>query len=217
MNSGAYWYILLASISGGLGGVLVMWNRKRAQISGPNTVRRCAVLFSGTAASASALFFFNKAFAEQPNAYAAIVVIVMTAWVAVVRSVLQLRLPRFVLRVRTGEFAILRARWTGVRLFGRLLRITPLRHLGGRVYLSDVGRNALAVLRGIYEAEEVHFWALLLSCPWLGLWGMQGRWMAVVCGVAVHIPLNVYPLLHLRYVTGKIEQHVARARRSAAA
>ncbi len=80
--------------------------------------------------------------------------------------------------------------------------------------MSEVGRDPLVVLRGIHEAEAVHMEALLLCCPWLVIWGMQGRLMSVVCGLAVHVPLNIYPILHLRLVTWRIEQYVARTRSS---
>ena len=92
-------------------------------------------------------------------------------------------------------------------------RFCPLlRHLGGRVYLSEVGRNPRAVLGGLHDAQTVHIWALLLCCPWLLFWAIQGRWMSVACGLAVHAPLNVYPILHLRYTTKRVEGYVARVR-----
>ena len=214
MNPDAYRHILVASIAGGIAGALVMWNRKRSQIAGENNLRRFTVLTIGTAASACALFAFTKAFGDHSQIYAAMVMILITGWAAMLLSVVQLPVPRFVLRVRIGEFAVLRSPWTGVRSFGALLRSTPLRHLGGRVYLSDVGRDPLAVLRGIHDAEVVHIWALLFCGPWLVFWGLQGLWMSIVSGLAVHVPLNVYPILHLRYVTWRIEGYVARMRHS---
>lgn len=78
--------------------------------------------------------------------------------------------------------------------------------------MSEAGRNPLTVLRGVREAQAVHIWALLLSCPWLLFWAIQGRWMSLVCGLAVHAPLNVYPILHLRYATWRLEGCVARMR-----
>jgi len=214
MNPDAYWYILVASLAGGFAGALVMWNRKRSQIAGENRLRQVAVLTLGTAASACALIAFTKVFGDQPQIYAVMVMILMTGWAAVLCAVVQLPVPRYVLKVRTGELAVLRSSWTGVRSFGAFLRSTPLRHLGGRVYLSDVGRDPLTVLRGIHDAEAVHILALLFCCPWLVVWGVQGRWLAIVWGLAVHVPLNVYPILHLRYVTWRLEGYQARMRRS---
>ena len=207
MKPNAYGYILVATIAGGFTGVLVMWNRKRSQIAGENKLRQFAILTMGTAASACALFAFTQAFAGQPQMYAAMVMILITGWAAVVHSVVQLPLPQFVLKVRTGEFAVLRSPWTGVRAFGALLRNTPLRHLGGQVYLSDVRRDPRPVLRGLHDAETVHILALLFCCPWLAFWGIQGRWMSIAWGLAIHVPLNVYPILHLRYATWRMERY----------
>jgi hypothetical protein len=213
MNPDAYRQILVASTAGGLAGALVMWNRKRSQTAGENTLRRLTVLTVGTAAFACALIAFTKAFGAQSQIYAAMVVIVITGWASVLSSVAPVPVPRFLLRVRAGEVAILRLPWTGVRLFGAFLRSTPLRHLGGRVYLSEVGRNPLTVLGGIHDAQRVHIWALLFCCPWLVFWAMKGWWMSIVWGLAVHVPLNIYPVLHLRYVTGRVEGYMARMRR----
>jgi hypothetical protein len=212
MNTDSYRHILVASIAGGLAGSLVMWNRKHSQTAHYNKFRRFAVLALGTAASACALVAFSKAFGSQSNIYAALVIILITGFTAVMNSVVPLPVPRFALRVRAREFTILRAPWTGVRLFGAILRGTPLRHLGGRVYLSNAGRNPLVVLAGMHDAQTVHIWALLLSCPWLLFWAIQGRWIPIVWGLAVHAPLNAYPILHLRYVTWRLEGYVARCR-----
>jgi hypothetical protein len=78
------------------------------------------------------------------------------------------------------------------------------------VYFSDAGRDPQAVLIGVHAAETVHIWALLFCCPWLVFWGVQGRWMSIVCGLATHVPLNVYPILHLRYVSWRIERYMTR-------
>jgi hypothetical protein len=212
MNSDSYRYIVVASICGGLAGALVMWNRKRAQTFGRNKLRQLGGLTLGTAASAGALIAFSKALGSQLPMYSAMVMIVITGWAALLHSVVPLPVPHFALRVGAREFTILRASWTGVRLFGSFLRGTPLRHLGGQVYLSDVGRNPRAVLGGLHGAQTVHIWALLLCCPWLLFWAIQGRWMSVACGLVVHALLNVYPILHLRYATGRVEGYVARLR-----
>jgi hypothetical protein len=212
MPPDAYEHVLVASVAGGVIGVLVMWNRKRSQIAGDSKVRRYIVLILGTAACACAVWAFSKTFGDRSPILAATVMILMTGWAALLHSVMPLPLPRFGWRVRAGEFAILRAPWTAVRLFGAILHGTPIRHLGGRVYLAEAGRDPQTVLRGILDAETVHLWALVLSSPWLVFWGVQGRWICLICGLAVHVPLNVYPILHLRYVTWRIERYIARMR-----
>lgn len=213
MNSDVYRYVAFGSLAGALAGALVMWNRKRAQTAGESRLRRIAVLTAGTAAFAGALVAFGKAFGAQSVVFASTAMIASTGWAAVVNSVTPLPLPRFVREVGAGEFAILRLPWTGVRLFGALLRNTPLRHLGGRVYLSEAGRDPKVVAAGILDAQRVHLWALLFSCPWLIVWGLEGRWMALGAGLAVHVPLNLFPFLHLRLATWRLEKCVPRIRR----
>jgi hypothetical protein len=208
MNPDAYWYILLAALAGGFGGVLVMWDRRRLEAVGASKLRRAVVISFGTAASACALFGFTRAFGAGSRVHAAVVMVLMTGWVAL----LQLPAPRVLLKVRVGEFRLLQSPWTGVRLFGALLKRTPLRHLGGKVFLSGAGQDLGAVLRGIQQAEAVHLWALCVCCPWLMFWAWQGWWTSVVWSLAIHVPINLYPVLHLRLATGRIERHLARTR-----
>lgn len=214
MDRNTYWYILVASLSGGCIGILVMWNRRRSQIAGESNRRRAVVLAVGTAAFGGALWAFSRAFGPYSPAFAAVAMIAMTSWAAILQPAVAILFPRSVLSVRRGEAALLRAPWTGVRLFGTILRRTPLRHLGGRVYLSEVGRDPFVVLRATRDAQVVHIAAVLLCCPWLVIWGLQGHWQLITCGLAVHLPLNIYPILHLRHVTWRIERYVAKTRRS---
>ncbi|MCU0787862.1 MAG: hypothetical protein MUC91_06675 [Verrucomicrobia bacterium] len=217
MSSEAYTQILLASLAGGCVGALVLWNRSRSLVQGKNRLREAAVLVVGTFATVCALLAFNQAFRDHPQVNAAVVLMLVAGWVSVLHSVVPLPLPRSMLRVRMGEFAFLRARWSGVRTFGALLRNTPLRRLGGQVFLAGANRDATAVLRGLHSAEVVHIWAFLLCCPWFVLWGVRGQWACLVSGFAVNVLINVYPVLHLRYVTWRIEQFAARMRRSRSA
>jgi hypothetical protein len=210
MNPDASGYILIASLAGGLSGALVTWNRKRAQVAGASRLRQVTVMAVGTAASVGALVAFAKAFGLSSSIYAGMASITITGWAAVLQSTARLPVPRSALHVRSWELAVLRSSWSGVRLFGAILRKTPLRRLGGRVYLSEVGGDTQVVLRGIDDAEAVHVWALVCCAPWLVFWGITGLWMSVGVGLAVHLPLNIYPILHLRYVTGRIERYAAR-------
>jgi hypothetical protein len=213
MNADAYWYVLAASLAGGVSGALVMWHRRCSPRTGGSTVRRGLVLTAGTVAFGGALFAFTRAFGHDSPVHAVMVVVLVTAWVAVLQSVVPLPVPATLLRVNAREFAILRFRWTGVRAFGALLRRTPLRHLGGAVYLADAGRSPDTVLRGVYRAEAVHLWAAMSCVPWLMGWAAHGHWSLVAWGIASQLPLNVYPVLHLRHVTWRLQRHAARWRR----
>lgn len=207
----------VANLAGGLTGVLVMWNRMCSRTGRRSKLRHFAVLTLGTAASASALIAFTKVLGPKSNLYAATIVILITGWTAVLNSVVPVSIPPLARRARAREFAVLGAPWTRVRSFGSLLRTTPLRHLAGQVYLSQSGGSPLPVLGGIREAQAVHLWAHLLSCPCILYWVMQRQWTSLICRIAIHAPLNVNPVLHLRHVSLRLERLVGRRRRSEAA
>ena len=152
----------------------------------------------------------GRAFRGQPRLFAAIVMILMTMWAALCQSAVGLGMPHGLLKVSASEARLLRRPWTGVRLFGAILRNTPLRHLGGRVFLSQAPDDIPAIVRGLHDAENVHLWALLFSCPWLIVWAWHGRWISILCGLAVHVPLNIFPILHLRSVTFRVNRYLAR-------
>ncbi|MGA7616945.1 MAG: hypothetical protein WBX15_17375 [Thermoanaerobaculia bacterium] len=209
MSSHTYALLFSASVAGAVAGVLVMWSRKRSEIAGPDRARTIAVLATGTAAVLFALFAFRRLFAMQPNVFAALVVPLVTAWAAVVQSCIRLPVPDAILKVRPLELRILRSRWTAIRAFGSLLRNTPLRALGGDVYLRTTRRDVAHVLRAMYDAETVHLWGILLSAPWLAYWLLRGRWLPVALACAIHVPLNVYPILHLRYASGRVDRLIA--------
>lgn len=213
MDPETYCWIAAGSIMGGFTGALVMWNRARGRVGREDRWRRVLVFALGTALAGCQLVAFTKALAKYPPVLGATVVMLVTSWVAVVQTVMRLPIPRFLRKAGNIEAALLRTPWIGVRGFGRLLRSTPLRRLGGRVYLSEAGCDAQSVLDGIGDAERVHLWALLGSVPWLVSWGLRGDWIAVASGLVVHLPLNVYPTLHLRYVAWRLDRHLTVTRR----
>jgi hypothetical protein len=94
----------------------------------------------------------------------------------------------------------------GVSGFGALLRNTPLRILNTTVYVSGNHRDPLLVLRQVESAEACHFWAALLLMPYLAWCALSGRWAVLGAFLAVQIVLNVYPILHLRSVRGRLER-----------
>ena len=149
MNPDVYWYALVATVAGGLTGALVLWNRQRSQTAGEDRLRRMAGLLAGTAASAWALAAFTKAFRGHERIYAAMVMILIAGWVAGLHSVVPLSVSRAVQRVRTGEFAFLRAPWTGVRLFGAFLR-APRSHTSAN---PSICRTSAAIHKPPFESS----------------------------------------------------------------
>jgi hypothetical protein len=127
--------VIPASIAGGTVGMLAFWNQ------GPrnheeNKLLQIGVLIEGSLAFMVSLLLFSKAFGGSSVLFAVTVTLLVGAWTGMVHTVVPLGLPASILKVRRSEFAVLRSRWSGVRLFGTALRGTPLRHLGGSVYLA---------------------------------------------------------------------------------
>lgn len=210
MNPEAYTHILLASLAGGLAGVLVMWNRKRSWSSGQSNLRGFTVLSIGTASFGFAWMEFSKTLPAHSGINAAVAMMVLTGWAAVLNSVVSLPVPYILQTVRVREFAILRSPWSGVRLFGAILRGTPLRRLGGRVFLSEAGRDVPTVLAGIRAAQAVHVWAIVFCVPLLIFWAARARWQWIFWALAVQVMLNLYPILHLRFVSFRLAEYVKR-------
>jgi Glycosyl-4,4'-diaponeurosporenoate acyltransferase len=201
--------VIPASVAGGMVGMLAVWNR-RPRKHGENNLLRIAVLLSGSVAFVVSLLLFAKALGARSVVFAVTVTVLVAAWTGMFHTVVPLGLPASILKVRKREFTVLRWRWTGVALFGLALRTTPLRHLGGSVYLAQCANDSARVLRGLQEAEEIHIWSVLLCFPWLVFWCMQGLWFSAASSLAVHALLNVYPILHLRLTRGRMERYAAR-------
>lgn len=90
--------------------------------------------------------------------------------------------------------------------FGSLLRNTPLRLLNTAVYVSRGKRDPLAIARLVESAEASHFYAGLVLVPWLACYPFTGRWAAFAGLMLVQILGNAYPIMHLRFVRGRLER-----------
>ncbi|MCC6233298.1 MAG: hypothetical protein IT580_11685 [Verrucomicrobiales bacterium] len=191
------WYALIGGLAGGLGGALVFWSRNYEAPGSMTFWRRGLSLILGTALIASALFAYERAFGPDAVVQRPLVTILVTAWFAIVGAVGLLPLPKRVLQILPGEPTFLLSRWSGVPAFGFLLKRTPLRHLGGRVFLAAAGGNPRLVQETLLAAERIHLGALLGSVPWLVRWMLHGRWQVAGASLLVHVVLNIFPMLHL--------------------
>ena len=203
-----------ASMAGGTLGLLTFWNRRTAR-DDQNCLRQLSVLVVGTAACITALVLFDRMFGSDSVIFAVTVTVLVSAWVAVVHTAWRLPLPEFLAKMAPNEFALLRSRWTGVTLFGTILRNTLLRHLGGAVYLRDYGRDPAIISRGIRDATTVHVWAFVFGLPWLWYWAWQPWWPSVGLSLAIQALFNVYPVLHLRLTNERLNRCAAKLQRSA--
>lgn len=213
MDANAYALVMGATLAGGLTGALVVWQRNRRRIAGKSRWLGIVVLLAGMCALLCGLLAFRRVLGPHSAVYAAVVVIQVTAAAAIAQSVFNLPAPARLLSVSGVEYDLLRREWTGIGAFGRLLASTPLRHLGGQVYFSKTNRDPLRILDGIYAAEKVHLWAFGCSLPWLIAWASRAHWSLVAVGLAVHAPLNVLPVLHLRRSSYRLQRHISASRR----
>lgn len=108
---------------------------------------------------------------------------------------------------RTGVY-----RAIGVTRFGTMLRRTPLRYLNRRVYLAAAAADLPALRIQLENAEAGHFWGGAVTIPYLVGVMSQSAWVTAVSVALFDLFVNVYPLLHLRHVRGRVER-VLRLRR----
>jgi hypothetical protein len=121
------------------------------------------------------------------------------------RKLFLLRLPPSLELIQAWERRGSFYRQTGVVAFGVILRRTPLRHLQPLVYLQHQSGEMALVLAQVKGAEAVHFWAGLALMPWIGFAVFHNEWVAFVLLAAIQLVLNLYPMLHLRWVRCRME------------
>lgn len=98
----------------------------------------------------------------------------------------------------------------GVAAFGSLLRHPPLRYLNPVVYLKK-GRPDLArTCRLVEAAEAAHLYAAVVLLPWIAHVWSQGQAGPALVLVLVEVFFNIYPILHLRSVRGRLERSLQR-------
>lgn len=128
-----------------------------------------------------------------------------------------LRVPTAIRRIRTWEMSGPTYRCLAVPGFGRLLRQTPLRHLNSAVYLGAGHRDLQRLHRHVASSEAIHFWAAVLFTPYIGFVAFRGQLPTAAVYLLVQLVFNVYPILHLRSLRGRLEAHASKARRATAA
>jgi hypothetical protein len=137
--------------------------------------------------------------------YGWIVMSTVLALSAFGRKLFLLKLPPSLEPIQPWERRGTIYRQTGVVAFGVILRRTPLRNLHPLVYLQHQREEMAMVLAQVKGAEAVHFWAGLALMPWLGFAVYYHQWTALVVLAAIQLLLNLYPMLHLRWVRCRME------------
>lgn len=196
---------MLGAVAGGLAGALVMWSRRPPPPGSRPLRRRGLILLSGSGSVGVALLAYGKAFGPDTVIQGALVSILVTAWLAILGAVVRLPIPARLLRALPGEPALLMNPWSGVPAFGALLKRTPLRRLGGPVFLAAASGDPRKVREAMVAAQGIHLWALVGSVPWIVRWAILGRWAPVGAALLVHGVLNLAPVLHLRLAIWRTE------------
>jgi 1,4-dihydroxy-2-naphthoate octaprenyltransferase len=129
----------------------------------------------------------------------------------VAEPLFKLRMPRGLRPLRPWELEGAVYRRCRVLEFGRMLRRTPLRYLNAAVYIDGQRRDSLQVRLRTESAEATHFWAAVLLLPYIALAGLSGRWKVVAWFSLAQLLVNVYPILHLRYVRGRLDRALRRS------
>ena len=93
----------------------------------------------------------------------------------------------------------------GVPAFGAVLRRTPLRYLNAFVYLARQADPGV-VRAEVESAEMAHLLAACSLIPHILYSGVQGWWGSVAWLVFVQLVVNVYPILHLRWVVARLDR-----------
>jgi hypothetical protein len=114
-----------------------------------------------------------------------------------------LRLPRLIRNVRYWETRGRTYDRLGVQRFGKLLRGSPLRFLNTSVYHRH--QDLQSLYRQAASAEAIHFWATVLFMPYIALVWVRGHKGVAACFLLVQVLFNVYPILHLRLLRGRLD------------
>jgi glycosyl-4,4'-diaponeurosporenoate acyltransferase len=128
----------------------------------------------------------------------------------VAEPLFMLRMPRVLRPLRRWEREGDVYRRFRVLNFGRLLRQAPLRYLNSAVYLDRERRDPLQVRLLVESAEATHFWAAVLIMPYLIFAGLNGMWHVVAWFSLAQVLVNVYPILHLRHIRGRLDRTIRR-------
>jgi hypothetical protein len=128
----------------------------------------------------------------------------------VAEPLFRLEVPAVLRPLRPWEYKRDIHRRLGVLSFGRLLRRSPLSTLNSAVYLERGDDDPARVYLQIESSEASHFWAAVLFTPYVVFAALKGMWGVVAWFCLAQVVLNVYPILHLRYVRGRLDRAMRR-------
>lgn len=142
--------------------------------------------------------------------FALLVMLCFLGVAAFARPLFFLRLPRPLRKLGSSELTAESYRLLGVPTFGKLLRRSPLRYLNRVVYLTHHRGDYSTIDAELEAAEAAHFWAALVLAPFMVYAGVQQKWSVLGWFVVIQVLANLYPILHLRSVRGRLQRFLDR-------
>jgi hypothetical protein len=192
--------LIIASISGAAAGVASYYSRTLAHRDGMIFLRNVLFIIGNIAICLSALLFTRLlGITSIPAALA--LVLLLSAWISLLHNFQPLPLPPVLMPISRAEYGFLQSPLSGVRAYGWLLIHTPIRRLGGAVFVTGTGPAALAkMLPGLTGAETVHVWSVIALSPLLIVWIWMAAGAALATSLLVILIFHIYPIAHLRMV-----------------
>lgn len=120
------------------------------------------------------------------------------------------RMPGFLREVRPWEAEGGSYKRLGVQQFGQLLRASPARFLNTSVYLAGRKRDLQSLYWYAASSEAVHFWCALLFTPYIVFVWARGHGGVAAFFLFIQVLFNVYPILHLRLLRGRLDARLAK-------
>jgi hypothetical protein len=88
------------------------------------------------------------------------------------------------------------------------MRLTPAPPAAASAFEHDLPE--IRVRLQVASAEACHFWAAVLLAPFIGVGAVAGRWSVVAGFLVTQLLVNLYPILHLRSVRGRLDRTIER-------
>ncbi len=176
-----------------------------------------ARLVAVTAAFGISLYLFSQATHAGFTSpwFVLLAMLCLLGLTAFARPLFLLRTPRWLRRVRPWEIKGELYRSLGVLAFGRVLRRTPLRLLNPEVYLRHYRDEPAQLSTQLEGAEAAHYLAAAFVLPYMAYAAAQNWWTILFWFMVVQVLGHVYPILHLRWVRGRMERLSERHRHRA--
>jgi hypothetical protein len=169
------------------------------------TLRAAVVFCATTAAFAWCFLMLREAIGSESPWLGLLLMFYFMGLAKLGDAFFVLRMPRSIRDVRLWETTGTTYQRLGVQRFGQLLRSSPLRFLNTSVYLASGQRDLRSLYWQAASSEAIHFWAALLFAPYIALVWAQGQRGIAALFLLIQVLFNVYPILHLRLLRGRLD------------